>query len=198
MRHAGLGWLCVMVAACGAAARGPTPAAKVAPPTTIEGKRALLVRAHNAVAAKHDAEAIPMLEALCPAYPEMDDYCLRDLAVSRARSGDAAGADVLWAQLVTTQPESLSVSRANLERGRWRRSQGDLTAARPLLESARAGEDEEVAVQATLELAELERTAGEPDAAAADLMAVRVRVPGTPAGREAKQRLDDLRRRDPQ
>jgi len=166
MRHAGLGWLCVLMAACGAASRSSPPAAKVAPPTTIEGKRALFTRAHGAVVSGHYAETIPMLETLCPVYTELQDYCLHDLAVSRAHAGDGATADVVWAQLVSTQPQSLYTARANLERGRWRRSQGDLAGARPLLESARASEDDEVAVQASLKLAELERAAGEPDAAA--------------------------------
>ena len=198
MRHAGLGWLCVLMAACGAASRSSPPAAKVAPPTTIEGKRALFTRAHGAVVSGHYAETIPMLETLCPVYTELQDYCLHDLAVSRAHAGDGATADVVWAQLVSTQPQSLYTARANLERGRWRRSQGDLAGARPLLESARASEDDEVAVQASLELAELERAAGEPDAAAADLMVVRARAPGSAADREAKQLLDDLRRQNPQ
>jgi len=199
MRRAELGWLCFLAACGGAAAHSsrPQPPPKVAAPTTLEAKRAAFAQAHALVNAQRYADAIPTLVSLCPAYPEMADYCLNDLAISRARMGDSAAADALWAQLIATQPQSLSTPRAELERGRMRRTAGDLAGARALLEAARAAEDEDVATRALLELAELELAAGDVPAALADLTAVRERAPGTATGRAARQRVDELRRQNP-
>ena len=199
MRRALLAWLGAVLVGCGGAAARETraPAAAVARPTTLAAKRALFAQAHQAVAEKRYGQALPLLETLCPVYPELADYCLYDLALSRARRGDAAAADALWAQLITTQPQSLYASRAELERGRLRRAQGDLAGARALFEAARTSDDDGVAIGALLELAELEVTAGNTAAAHDDLMAARTRAPGSPLARTAKQRIDDLRRQDP-
>jgi soluble lytic murein transglycosylase-like protein len=200
MRRAGLGWLCVVVAACSGAAARTAPArpgAAVPPPSTLAAKRALFVQAHGLAGAQHYAEAIPALEALCPVYPEMEDYCLNDLALSRAHTGDSAAAETLWARLIANHPQSLFTPRAELERGRLRLAAGDAPTARPLLEAARAGEDDEVATRALLELAELELAAGNVQMAVADLTAARTRAPGSAAGRAARQRLDALRSQDP-
>ena len=202
MRRAVLGWLGVVLAGCGGTATRetqapPRPPAAVAAPMTQESKRALFAQVHQDVAAQRYAEALPRLEALCPVYREMEDYCLHDLALSRAHTGDAATADALWAQLAATQPQSLYAARAELERGRLRRAQGDLTMARALLDTARASEDDDVALAALLELAEIEQAEANRGAAYDDLMAARTRSPATPLGREAKRRIDDLRRDDP-
>jgi peptidoglycan lytic transglycosylase len=208
MRRAALGWACVLLVGCGGAARTtPSRPAAAAPPTqkaaalpppdTLAGKRSLFAQAHDRIAARQYAEAIRLLEPLCPAYVDLADYCLHYLALSRARSGDDAGADALWAQLAATHPQSLFAPRANLERARLRRTAGDLTTARALLAAARAGEDEGVAGQALLELAAVDRADGNPGAAYDDLTAARTRAPGTPLGREAKRRIMELRQQYP-
>jgi len=200
MRRAALCGLCLVVAACGGATRtrpAPPAVAAVPAPATLEGRRAAFAQAHAAVAAERYADAIATLEPLCPAYAEMQDYCLHDLAISRARSGDAEAADQLWTQLAATQPKSVFAPRAALERGRYARAQDDLDTARALLDAARASENEDIATQALLELAEVELADGDVPAALADLTAVRTQAPGTSLGRSARQRIDQLRRQDP-
>lgn len=192
----------MVLAGCGGAARTtpapPAPRAAAVPaPDTIEGKRSLFVQAYDRVAAQQYSEAIPPLEALCPTYAEMADYCLHYLALSRARSGDEAGADALWAQLASTHPQSLLAPRAYLERARLRRAAGDLITARALLATARASEDDDVSLRALLELAAIDRADGNPGAAYDDLMAARTRAPSTPLGREAKRQIVELRQQYP-
>lgn len=203
MRRVVLGGLCVVLAGCGGAAqtRVPAPPAAappvVAAPRTIESKRAAFAQAHADVTAQRYAQAAPQLEALCPVYPELQDYCLRDLALSRARSGDAAGAEALWAQLAATHPQSLFAARASLEQARLRRAQGDLAAVGALLEAARNSADDDVVLEALFELAALELAAGNEMAAYDHLMAVRTLAPGTALGRDAKREIDGLRRDNP-
>lgn len=200
MRRAAFGWACVLLLGCGGAA--PTtpsrpPAAALPAPDTLERKRSLFAQAYDRIAAQQYGEAIPLLEPLCPIYAELADYCLHYLALSRARTGDAAGADALWAQLAAVHPQSLLGPRANLERARLRRTEGDLTTARALLAAARASEADDVAVPALLEIAAVDRAAGDPGAAYVDLTAARTRAPGTPLGREAKRQIMELREQDP-
>jgi soluble lytic murein transglycosylase len=199
MRRVVLGGLCLVLASCAhTVARAPAPApAPVAAPSGTAAKRAHFVQAHQAVAQRRYADAIALLEPLCPAYPELQDYCLYDLAISHARSGDDAAADAVWANLLATQPQSLVAPKAALERATLLRARGDTATARALLDRARTSDDEEAAARALLQLAELDDAAGDLDAAQADLMAARRRAPGTALGNEAKQRVEDLRRRDP-
>lgn len=190
--------LCVLLAGCAAApeTRAPAPPA-ISAPRTSESKRAQFARAHAAVAAQRYAEAAAELEPLCATYLELQDYCLQDLALSRARSGDAAAADALWAQLAANHPQSLLAPRAALEQARVRRNEGDLTTARALLERARASGDDDVAMQALLELAALDLAAGSSSVAYEHLMAARTLAPGSPLARQAKQQIEDLRLREP-
>jgi soluble lytic murein transglycosylase len=169
----------------------------VAAPRTIESKRAVFAQAHADLRARRYSEAAAQLEGLCPVYPELEDYCLHDLALSRARSGDGASAEAAWAQLAAAHPQSLLVPRATLERARLRRAQGDVASARALLETARAGSDDDIALEALIELAALDLAAGNSRAAYDHLMAVRTLAPGTPLGREAKRQVEDLRAREP-
>jgi soluble lytic murein transglycosylase-like protein len=149
------------------------------------------------VVAQRYAAAEPQLEALCPVYPELEDYCLHDLALCRERSGDSAGAEALWAQLATTHPQSLYAGQATLARARLRRAQGDLATARVLLDTARASTDDDVALEALLESAAFDRAAGNNTAAYDELMEVRRRAPGSPLAREAKRDVEELRQQDP-
>ena len=196
MRPALLGLVCAVVAGC-AARVAPPPTARVAAPTTLDQQRALFSQAHQAIAQQHYAQALPMLDALCPGYAALADYCLHYRALARARTGDVAGAEALWTELAASQPQSIHAPRAALERGRLRHAAGDLVSARALLESARASGGQPVALQAQLELAEIDVAAGNPADAQVTLMSVRTTAPGTPLGNEAKQRVDDLRRSDP-
>jgi soluble lytic murein transglycosylase len=189
----------MVLVGCGGAARtrpAPRPQAAVVP-DTLEVKRARFAEAYGRIAAQQYAEAIPLLDPLCPTYAELADYCLHYLAVSRARTGDEAGADALWAHLAATNPQSLLAPRADLERARLRRTAGELTTARALLAAARASADDGVAVPALLELAAVERADGDPGAAHEALTAARARVPGTALGREAKRQIMELREQHP-
>src|SRR5262245_26201778 len=190
--------LCVLLAGCAAAPEPRAPAPPpIAAPRSRENKRAQFARAHAAVAAQRYAEAAAELEPLCATYLELQDYCLHDLALSRARSGDAAAADALWAQLAANHPQSLLAPRAALEQARLRRNEGDLTRARPLLERARATRADDVAMQALLARAALALASGSSSAAYEQLMAARTLAPGSPLGRQAKQQIEDLPLREP-
>jgi soluble lytic murein transglycosylase len=201
MRWVALGGLCLLLTACGGTAArqsaAPPAGATVAAPAAGAGRRARFAQAHQAVAEKRYADAIPVLDALCPVYPELQDYCLYDLALSHARTGDDDAAEALWARLAATQPQSLFAARAALDRATLLQARGDRAAARALLDGARASDDDDVALRALLELAALDDADGNPAAAQADLMTVRTRAPGTALGTEAKQRVENLRRRDP-
>ena len=187
-------WLCVGAIGCAAAApQSSAPAAAVARPTTADAKRAMLAAAIRATAAHNDAQALALLAALCPVDPEMEDYCLHYQALAHAHAGDSTAAAALWARLDATHPQSVFAARAALERGRLMRTGGDLSGARALLESARTSGDEGVELEARLELAEVDVAAGSPSAAEANLLEVRTRAPGTPLGRTAKQRTEQLR-----
>lgn len=196
-------WLCVLLPGCGGAparlpARVEPPPAAVAAPQTLDEKRALYLRARKAASGGGCAEAVHELEVLCPAYAEMEDYCLYLLGRCRAQGGDATGADAAWAQLASKYPQSLYAPRATLERGRLARQRGDLAAARALLTAAQAGGDKDVALRALIELSQVEIADGLPAAAQYDLMEVRRRSPGTQLGADAKSRLAALRRDHPE
>ena len=200
MWRAGLGVLCVLAAGCAAAAPrqpGVQAAPAAAAPIAIADKRAQFAQAYQEIAQQQYATAAARLQGLCPVYPELEDYCLYYLALSRLRSGDAAAADALWSRLATSYPQSLYAARADLERGRLHGAQGDADTARLLFAAAKTSEDDDVALQALLELAGLESAAGSLAAAHDDLMVARTRAPGTPLGRDAKRRIEELRQRDP-
>lgn len=188
-----LGGVVAMVVGCGAA----RPQA-VRTPAGMKTHRAQFADAHQAVEGQRYADAIAELEPLCGVYAELGDYCLRDLALSRANTGDPAAAEILWVRLVTEYPQSIHAARAQLERGRLRRQAGDLGGARTLLETARLSDDEDVSLRAVLELADLEASAGSVAAADSDLMLARTRAPDTPLGNEAKRRQQALRLAHPQ
>ena len=191
-------WVCWgvgLLVGCGAAASQRASAPPAAGATT---HRAQFADAHRAVQARRYAEAVALLEPLCPVYAQLADYCLGDLAVSRAHTGDAAAAEALWTRLATDFPQSIHAPRAQLERGRLRRQAGDLSDARVLFETASRSEDDEVALSALLELADLETASGSVAAADADLMQVRIRAPDTPLGLDAKRRQQALRQAHPE
>jgi soluble lytic murein transglycosylase-like protein len=199
MRRGAWGGLCIVLLGCAhAAAHATRPPAAGSPTGSVAAQRATFVRAHDAVTAGRYAEAIPLLESLCPHYAALRDYCLRDLAVSRNRVGSPDRAEAAWAQLVEEFPQSVYAPEGQLERGRLRRDAGDLTAARVLFDAARASEDGDVALRAQLELAALDASSDRIASADAAFTAIRSAAPATRLGNEAKERQRVLRAAHPE
>jgi len=173
------------------------PVAPAAQPETRETRRETFARAYRLIRQERFQEARPLLETLIRGYPELEDYTLHYLALASAREGAFEQAMRLWTRLISTQPRSLFVADASLERARLWRAEGNLDAARADLEVARGSDRTEVAHAAMLEMAQLDTAAGNATAAYEDLMALRRSAAGTAIGREAKRRVEDLRRRDP-
>jgi len=164
-------------------------------PTSLTEKRASYAAAHGMVEHGDAAGARPRLEVLLPAYPELEDYVVFDLARATA-ADDPARAGALYARLLDTQPASVLAPRAALERGRLL-AKRDPAAATRLLEAARDGGDATTAMSASIALADLALADGDRSAAAAQLSAARRAAPGTPLARQAKARLLSLRAADP-
>lgn len=176
-----------------AAAAAPAP---IAVPTTREEKRALYAQAQADLRAGGAASARRRFEALQPVYPELGDYVLAGLARSAAREGDAAAAEAAWRTLIVTEPRSLLVPQAQLDRGRLLAARGDPGAAGALM-AARASDDDDVRAAAALEFGKLEVRNGNVEDAAAQFDAARRLRPGAPVGREARAQLQRLRAAHP-
>ncbi|MEO8605143.1 MAG: transglycosylase SLT domain-containing protein [bacterium] len=184
-------------AVSGTAAAAPASRAEpLVPPTNLAEKRQLFASAHALIEAGNGAAARPRLELLLlPAYPELADYVLFDLARANA-SNDPTRASALYGRLLETQPGSVLAAQAALARGRLLAG-SDADAATRLLDAARDSGDDSTAMAASLGLADLALASGNRSAAYAHLSAARRVAPGTPLARQAKQRLLTLRREDP-
>jgi len=189
--------LAIVLAGCSATRPTPpaatAPAARAAPPTD---KGAAFAEAYHHIRLGEFAAAQPLLEPLIGTYPELQDYCIYYLAVSMARNGAPDRAQQLWADLMEGYPQSLYYARAALERGRILRRRGEPAQARALLTTAKTAGDGAVANEATFELAEID-LAGNLVAAYEGYQNVRRASPGAGAGKDAKQRVLELRQRDP-
>jgi peptidoglycan lytic transglycosylase len=196
-----VGILALSVVGCGAEVheRVSAPAAGQPGPVSARrtAKRALFANAQRRYAAGDCAGALPLLEQLQPSYVELEDYVLYYLASCRERAGDFDAALALWTRLSTTQARSVFAPDAALESGRIWHSRGDAASARSSFEIAHDTGDGGVRRAATFELAELDIAAGDLVRAHDRLMELRRAVPGTSLDRRAKQRVEEIRRRDP-
>lgn len=201
----GLGW---MLTGCGggAVAQAPrvarpaaSPAASVAitTPTTAAEKRALFAQAQADLRNGDAAAARQRFAALQPVYPELADYVLAGLARAAARSGDPGAADAAWSTLLVSEPRSLLVPQAQLERGRLLAARDD-PAAVGALSAARASDDVDVRAAAALALGTLAVRNGNAADAAVQFDAARRLRPGAPIGRDAKAQLQQLRAAHPE
>lgn len=139
----------------------PTPQPTSAPtrisrPVTAAEKARALATSAELVAAGRCDEAIPLLEILLEAYPEMEDYHLHHLATCSAAVGDDARAVDAWSRLLAQHPQSIHAMDAALDWGRQCQESGDDVSAERLLRSVLASEDVSQARAAQLTLAEVD------------------------------------------
>lgn len=173
------------------------PAPTVGVPDTAAAKQALFAQAQADLRAGDGATARRRFEALRPVYPELADYVLAGIARAAARGGDAAAAEAAWSELIRSEPRSVLVPQAQLERGRLLAARGDPGGAAALL-AARGSDDVDVRAGAALALGMLDERDGNAAEAAAQLDAARRLRPGSPSARAAKAQLLALRARHPE
>jgi soluble lytic murein transglycosylase len=205
MRWVTAAWLVAVMVGCAGKMIRPEPDAQrprqgvslvepIPVPQTLTGKRALFANAYRRLRSEEFDPAAQLFAVLLPIYPELEDYVLHYLAICRLRQGDRDEAYRLWSQLQASYPRSLHTAAAALEQARILRQRGDLEAARELLGIAR---EDELEPEVDWELAEIALAEDDLTEAHRRFMRVREAVPGSSLGRRAKQRIAELRERDP-
>jgi soluble lytic murein transglycosylase len=180
------------------AANPPPAVQREAPPQQVfKDRRKAFEAAYRHVEKGELEEARPILESICPDYPELADYCLYYLGLSHARAGRAQRAVELWRGLLANQPRSVHAPGAALELGKLLLAKGDHSGARTALMLARDAGDNDARRSASLQLARIDIAEGNLASANDRLMAIRRQAPGTSVGNEAKREVEDLRSRDP-
>jgi soluble lytic murein transglycosylase len=175
-------------------AAGATPPPGQAPPgaavpTTAAEKRRAFADAAELVDDGRCREALPLLEILLRAYPEMEDYHLHHLGRCAAALGDFRGATDAWAQLLARHGQSIHAEATALAWGHQLQAVGDDGGAEPLLRRAAAAEDAELASAARLDLAAIALARGEIRAAYGAFAALREDDSGEVAAKARSQVL---------
>jgi soluble lytic murein transglycosylase len=197
MRWVAVGLLSVTLAACAASGPQPQVPVPVRPVELGATPPATFAIAYRHIKNGEHVQARAALETL-RSYEPLRDYVLYYLGLACARTGANAQALALWTELADRYPQSLLMAEGLLEQGRLYRSLGETDRARDLFHRARNAGETAVAHAARLELATLQAEAGDTSSAADELLALRRAAPRSLSGRQAKQRLLDLRRRYPE
>ncbi len=139
----------------------PTPEPTLAPtrisrPSTTEEKARALATSAELVQSGRCEEAVPLLEVLLSAYPEMEDYHLHHLGICAASLGEQGRAVESWSRLLSRYRESIHATGAALAWGTLLHRNGDDDAAAPLLRGVVTSEDPALVRAAQLQLAEID------------------------------------------